>query len=311
MAGGGTHDRDELARRDRGRSRRRDVRVHVADGHRDALRQARPGGRARGQRASPRAQGQDRMLQLVGRKASEPLIKRGQELARRVAAVLPDPLVPGRGGVACLAAGQLPDDPVGGLDPALGLLVDLRILVQQLERLRELPLGGYLAAVAGDPWLAAGPGQRIDPVGLRLGGMVLPQLGVGVRAAAQPGEPAQRGAIGQHRQYRAGGEVGADPDHLRRVDAGVGDRRRDGLAQDVTVIFGILQCPVRGQRLAGRGEYLVHHAVPVLVHRGAELCPVTDPDHQGPPGQRAEIDSDDAVLGAVRTNVSAHNDHSH
>jgi hypothetical protein len=136
------------------------------------------------------------MGELAVGEAGEPRVERGQVLPRRVAAVLVDALVPGGARVPGLAAAQLPDDPVGGLDPPVGALVHLGVLVQQLQRLGELPLRGDLAAVAVDPLLAPLVRDRVDPVRVRLGGVVLPQLGVGVRAPGQPGQLAQRRAVG-------------------------------------------------------------------------------------------------------------------
>ena len=66
----------------------------------------------------------------------------------------PERLVAGRAVVPRLDAGQLPDDPVGRLDQAVGRRVDLGCLAQDLERLREEPLGRDLAAVALEPRLA-------------------------------------------------------------------------------------------------------------------------------------------------------------
>ncbi len=175
-----------------------------------------PGRGAGGERAGPRAQRGDRVLQLVLGEAGEPWVQRGEVLPGGVVAVLADALVPGGAGVARLGAAQLPDDPVGRLDPALGPLVDLRVLVQHLERLRVLPLGGDLPAVPGQPRLAALAGQGVDPVRLPLGGVVLPQLHVGVRAGVQAGELAERGAVASHRERRGRGEIGADADDASR-----------------------------------------------------------------------------------------------
>ena len=203
VAGRGAHDGDHLARRDRVRGGRGDVRVHVADRDRDARGQPGPP-RPLARSATPaRApSGDDRVGELVRREAGEPRVERGQELRRRVVPVLVDALVPGGAGVPGLGAAQLPDDPVGGLDPAVRAAVDLRVLLQQLQPLGELPLGRDLPAVPADPRLAALVRQRVDPVGLRLGGVVLPQLGVGVRAAGQPGQLAQRRAVRAGRAAR-------------------------------------------------------------------------------------------------------------
>ena len=280
---------------DRVRGGRGHVRVHVADRNGDPAGQAGPDRCAGGERARPAAERGYGVGQLVVGEPGEIGMQGGQELARRIMPVLPDALVPGGARVPGLGAGQLPDDPVGGLDPPVGEPVDVRVLLQQLQRLRELPLSRDLPAVAGEPRLAADARQLVDPVRLRLAGVVLPELRVGVRAVPQLHELAERGPVGQDRQHRAGREVGADADHLRRVDARVGDRGRHGMPQHVPVILGILQRPVRRQRAAGGCQHGVHHAVPVLMHGGAELRAVGYPDHQRPPGQRAEVDADDVT----------------
>ena len=123
---------------------------------------------------------------LSATKSSNAGVQRGEVVARGVLPVLVDALVAGGAGVADVAAAQLPDDPVGRLDPAVGGRVDLRVLLQQLQRLGELPLAGDAAAVAGQPGLTARLRQLVDPVGLRLGCVVLPELEVGVRAVAEP-----------------------------------------------------------------------------------------------------------------------------
>ena len=58
---------------------------------------------------------------------------------------------------------------------------------------------------------------RVDLVGLRLGGVMLPQLDPGVRVRAELGQVAQRRAIRFDRQHGAGGEIDPHADHIRRV----------------------------------------------------------------------------------------------
>ena len=194
VAGRGAHHGEHLAGLDRLRGGRRHVRVDVADGDRDPLRQAGPAGRLGGQRAGARAERGERHLEL-GDEVREALVERAQVVLRRPAAVLVDALVAGRADGPDLAAAELPHDPVRALDPALGAVVDLGILVEHLQRLRELPLGRDPPAVARQPRLAALGGDRVDAVGLRLGGVVLPQLRVRVRAVGELAEPAQRRAV--------------------------------------------------------------------------------------------------------------------
>ena len=132
----------------------------------------------------------------------EARVQLGQELARRIVPVLVDALVTGRAGVTGLDAAQLPDDPVGGLDPAPGGRVDLGVLLEYLQRFGELPFAGDPPAVAIDPRLPRLMGEGGDPIGLSLRRMMLPQLGprvgaVGVRrpadtAAYRPSRSAAR-----------------------------------------------------------------------------------------------------------------------
>ena len=84
--------------------------------------------------------GESGMLELVVDEAREARVQRAQVLAARVGAVLVDALVARRADVAGLLAAELPDDPVGGLDPAVDRRVDLGVLLEHLQRLGELPL---------------------------------------------------------------------------------------------------------------------------------------------------------------------------
>ena len=142
---------------------------------------------ARVSRPASAPSGRNGMGQLVVGEAGEARVERREEVPRRVMPVLENALVPGRARVPGLGPAQLPDDPVGGLDPPVGALVKLEVLLEQLKRLGELPLRGDLPPVAVDPLLAALVGGGVDPVRVRLGGVVLPQLGIGVRARGQTG----------------------------------------------------------------------------------------------------------------------------
>ena len=253
-----------------------------------------------GERAGPGAEGQQRTVQL-GHEVAEPGLSAVRKSSDGVLTVLQDALVAGRADVAGLGAAELPDDPVGRLDEALGPVVDLGVLLQHLQTLGVLPLGGDLAAVPADPRLGPLVGQRVDPVGVRLRRVVLPQLDPGVRPVAQLGILAERGAVGGRRQHRAGGEVDADADDRRRIHPCGGHRRRDGVPQHVAVVLRVLQGPVRGKRSTSR-KRRADHCVAVLVHRGPQLGTITDTDHQSSPGQGAVVDTDDvAVASSVHT----------
>ncbi len=306
VAGGGAHDGEELAVLDGLGRWGGDVRVYVAGGHRDALGQAGPGGGLRCQRADPGAELGERVVEPGGGEVREVGVQGGEVVGARVLAVLEDALVPGGAGVPGLGAAELPDDPVGRLDPALDGGVGPRVLLQHLERLGVLPLGGDLPAVAGDPLLAALVGQFVDPVGLVLRRMVLPQLRPGVRPGGEVHDLGERGAVGQHGQDGAGGEVGGDADDVGRVDAGCSDGGRDGGAQHLAPVVGVLEGPVGQQRGPADRQGPVDDGVGVVVDGGGEFLTVGDPHHHGAPGERAEVDADDVPLRVVGRGSHGH-----
>ena len=159
-----------------------DVGIDVGDRDRRPWRQSGPGGGLGGQSAGPLAGGVEHRAHLVVDDGGEGRIEGGEVArVREAVALRPHRLVAGGAGVARLDAGQLPDDPVGRLDQAVGRRIDLGRLVEDLERLREEPLGRDLAAVAVEPGLAGRARDVVDPVGLGLGGVMLPELDPGVR----------------------------------------------------------------------------------------------------------------------------------
>ena len=164
----------------------RDVGVDVGDRDRRPGAQAGQRRRSFGQHARSAAERQERARHLLVDDVLEARVERREEgVVGKPVALRPHRLVAGGAGVAGLDAGQLPDDPVGRLDQPVGAVVDLGRLVEDLERLREEPLRRDLAAVAGEPRLAALCRDGVDPIGLRLGGVVLPELDPGVRLVAQ------------------------------------------------------------------------------------------------------------------------------
>ena len=152
VAGGGAHDHQHLAGIDGLGRGRGDVGVDVAHRHRDPGSQARPRRRSGGEGAGAGSQRQERAVELV-LQVREPGVECAQERAAGIGAVLVDGLVAGERGVARLAPAQLPRDPVRGLDPAVRARVQLRLLLEQLQRLRHRPLGGDAPAVARQPRL--------------------------------------------------------------------------------------------------------------------------------------------------------------
>ena len=240
-------------------------------------RQAGPARRPRptGRRRARRRWRMSRRI-LVSMTSREPRIERREVgRVREPVALRPHRLVAGRAGVPRLDAGEPPDDPVGRLDQPVGGRVDLRRLVEDLERLREEPLRRDLPAVPVQPRLARRARDRVDPVGLGLGGVVLPELHPGVRVRPEGRQLAQRRAVGRRRQHRAGREVDPDPDDVGGVDAGGREHRRDGRLEDAQVVVGVLEGPVGRQDdpLVGGRQVLVDDAVAVRLDGGRELRP--------------------------------------
>ena len=266
---------------------------------------SRQAGPRRGLRATAR-----RRVRRVGRSAPRPCrgrsrgsrVERGQELRRRVVPVLADrPCSPAVQTLRRTRAGQLPDDPVRRLDPVLGPRVDLRVLFEHLQRLGELPLRGDLAAVTRDPRLAAFVREGVDPVGVRLGGMVLPQLDIGVRPVART-RPARTAAC---RRRASGSTVqavksvpiammpsGSNAAWPRSPSGRPTGARRGSRPGSATPSPAASGRPVDGQ--GGLDD-----TVRVRVHGGAEFGAVLDPDDEGAPGEGAEIDADYRVARPV------------
>ena len=281
VAGRGAHDRGHPPRLDPLGRGHRDVRVDVAGGDGDALGQPGPPGRLGGEVPGASAELQERVLELVGDEAGEPLVERREVGLRRVLVVLADALVARGADVARLLAAELPHDPVGALDPAVHRRIDLRILLEQLQRLRELPLGGDAPAVARQPRLVPLLRQGRDPIGLLLGRVVLPELRVGVRALTELVELAQRRAVAGDGQRRRGGEVDGDAGDRRRVDPGVPHGGRNRRAQDLAIVVGVLERPRGGKWLARRREDALDHGIRVVADRRTELGAVAGPhDHR-------------------------------
>ncbi len=303
VAGGRPHDRDHSAGFDSACRGRRDVGVDVADRDGDPFGQSGPHGGLGGERACARAELGDGLVELVGDERREPGGEGGEELGRGVFAVLQDALVTGRTGVPDVASAQLPDDPVRCLDPPLHGVVDLGVLLEDLQRLRELPLRGDQSAVAGEPRLAAVRGEGVDAVGLALRGMVLPQLHIGVRPIGEAGDLVERGAVGERGHHRACREIGSDAHDAIQRDAGVAQGGRHRGAQHVPVVVGDLEGPGVTESYGAAGQRRLQHTVPVLVHGGAEFGPVGHAHDDGSPRQSAEIDSDGVGLVIGRRHV--------
>jgi hypothetical protein len=162
------------------------VGIDVPDGHGCPGREPGPGRSLIGEVTGAATEIGQRVVHLP-HEVREGRVETGEELPARTVAVLVEALVAGGAHVAGLSPAQLPGHPVGRLDPAVGPGVDLRVFLEQLQPLRELPLGRDTPAVARQPRFVAPLGERVDPVGVGLRRMVLPELDVGTSASASAG----------------------------------------------------------------------------------------------------------------------------
>src|SRR5436309_15616319 len=115
----------------------------------------------------------------------EARVGRLKVLGRRQAGLRrPQCLVAGGRPLAALDPGQVPHDPVGGLDEPARRVVDLAVLEPQLDQLWEIPLGGDPTPVAPDEALLPLQANIGQAVGYGLRRVVLPELGPGMRMRA-------------------------------------------------------------------------------------------------------------------------------
>ena len=299
MTGRGPHDHDHPAGVDDCRGGNRDVGIDVGNRHGGARQKTGPGRRSRRDPARAVAHAPHVSTHLVVDDVRESRIERGEVARVREAVPLrPHRLVAGRAGVAGLDPGQPPDDPVGGLDQPVRGRVDLGRLIEDLERLREEPLGRDPPAISTEPGLAGRLGSLVDPVGLRLRGVMLPQLDPGMRIGAQMLNVAEGRAVALDRQHGAGREVDPDADHIRRIDACLAEQCRNRQFEHRQVIVGILQRPVVGEThlLVGQRQPLGDHPVGVPVNSRRDLSTRRDIHQDRPAGFGPEVDAD-RVLG--------------
>jgi hypothetical protein len=266
-------------------------------GNRDGRSDWQPGPRGRflGQAAGALAGKPDVAAHLVVDDRGKTWIE-GREVARVGKAVgfRPQRLVAGGAGVPGLDSGQAPDDPVGGFEQAVRSGVDPGCLVEDLERLREEPLGRDPATVPIEPELAGRLGDGVDPVGFGLGGVVLPELDPRMRIRAELRDQGQRRAVGGRRQHRARREVDPQTDHVSRIDTRLAKDGRDRLPEDAEVVIRVLERPVRRKDdpPIGERQHIVDDAVRIFGDRRRELPAVGHVDQDRSAGSGPEIDAD-------------------
>ena len=247
-----------------------------------------------GQAADDLSRRHDFARQFVTDEVSHPWIEGLEELRRRKpVGATPESLVARAAGVSDQRAGELTGGPVGGFDDAGRGLEDLRILVEDLQRLGHEPLRRGPAAVVVEKALAARRGDFINPVGLGLGRVVLPELDPGVRTPREFRTEAEGLTLRVDRQHRRRREVDADA----RDRVGGGSSLTPGFShgggQRGQVVRRMLECPVDAEGTAA-GQLAVDHAVRIVRDRGCQLATGRHLDDDGPARRRAEVESDGA-----------------
>ena len=232
------------------------------------------------------------MGNLRAEDAVQTRIQRRQKIVGQIASVLaPEGFEPGHGCTAGFPPGQHPDQPVSRLNEAIGGLVDVGRLLQNLQNLREHPLGGNLAPIAGQPCLPPCLGQLPDSIRLLLGGVMLPQLHIGVLVECKFGQEAQRRSVRLYGNQSAGGEIHAHPGDLLGGYLRLADHIGENGVQHVQIIPGVLQSEFVGQRRAV-GKCFIHDAMGIrhggFRHYGA----VGHANKNGTAGQGSVVDAD-------------------
>lgn len=241
------------------------------------------------QAARRRPQGQDIPGEFFVHQVGQARIERGEKLLGRESR----PLVPGfliarRAGVARFPAAQLPDDPIRRLDKAVGGLIDFLVLLQHLPHFRNRPFGGNFAAVIGEPGLPPFPCDGVEAVGVALGRVVLPELGIGMGSVPIIRKEAERRTVGQNRQNRAGCKIGADAHHVLRIHSGLPQNSGDGGFQNLEPVLRMLERPIVPERRAV-GKSRVHDAMRIFVDRARQFFSGIDIHQHRPSGQGAVI----------------------
>ncbi len=112
--------------------------------------------------------------------------------------------------------------------------------------------------------------------------------------ARNSGRLAERRAVRLDRQHRAGGEVDADADDVRGIDAALAEHGRDGLPEDLEVVVGVLERPIRREPHLAIGERQprIDHPVGVRMDRGRDLPAVGHVDQDGASRFGSKVDAD-------------------
>jgi len=293
VARGSAHDHHHDTRLRHAGGRHGDVGVHVR--HSDGDPGSQPGGMCHlgGQAAGAGTEGKNGARHLLIDDVPHAGIERREKVAGwEPFPSGPDGLVTRGAGVARLDAGEAPDNPVGRLDEAVRSRIDLRRLIENLQRFWEEPLGRYLPAVPRQPALTARAGDGVHPIGLGLCGVVFPQLDPGVRVVPPLVQCTERGAVELGGQHGAGGKVYAEADDVLRIHTRLSERARHCVLDRADIVGRVLQRPVRLEPNVRARQPLIDHTVCVRVYRRGQFVTVRHVDQHRASRLGAKVNAD-------------------
>ena len=127
-----------------------------------------------------------------------------------------NPFKAGIAGAPRLVADQLPYHPVSCLENLVAGIVDPGFLFENLHDLWNHPFAGDFSAIEGQPLFSHGFRLGVQFIGAVLGRMMLPKLHIGMGSILKPLGLAERRAVCQRGENRAGGKIHADPYNILR-----------------------------------------------------------------------------------------------
>ena len=177
-----------------------------------------------------------------------------------------------------IAARQLPgeehDDPVARLDETVGGIVYLRRFVERLPDLGDEELARDDLPETVEPVSPALRVKFVYPVGVRLCGVMLPQLAPCVFLFSESVGETERSSVRVYRYQRAGGEIDARTGYVVFVYPRGGDHARDKDLQGLRVVGRVLERRAGREGLRRPRQEAVYDSVFVIDGGRGELTSV-------------------------------------
>ena len=188
-------------------------------------------------------------------------------------------------------AAHLPNNPVGGFDKAICLVVNLGSLVKNLPKLRDSPLRGNLSAVELEPILIHLFGNFIELRCLSLRRMMLPKLNISVWLVLEFINEAKRRTVLFDRHNRTCGEIKSETDNVLRIYSALFYNIGNSCFEHVEIVLRVLKCPVSSELFAAR-KLFVHNGMRIIENRGCKLLTCFDVNEQCSARESTEINTD-------------------